>query len=85
MKDDGLPVDRRLSLDWMALRRKVDEADGEWVLVQPQGKVWTATRLRRGAIQAFRPANRFQVATRASEGRLDRTTVDLWVRRIDPS
>lgn len=82
MKDDGLPLDRRLSPDWMALRRKVDEAEGGWVLLQPQGKVWTATRLRRGAVAAFRPSMRYQFATRASSGRLDRTTVDLWARLI---
>jgi hypothetical protein len=67
----------------MKLRRKVEEANGEWVLIQPRGKVWTATRLRRGSVAAFRPPSRFQVATRAAEGRLDRTTVDLWVRLVD--
>lgn len=82
MKDDGLPLDRRLSPDWMKLRLKVDEAQGEWVLIQPQGKVWTATRLRKGAVAAFRPAGRYQFATRATPGRLDRTTVDLWARVI---
>lgn len=80
MKDDGLPLDRRLSPDWMAMRDRVEQAGGEWVLLQHGGKVWTATRLRRGTVAAFRPVGRYQFATRAMPGRLDRTTVDIWCR-----
>jgi hypothetical protein len=78
----GDPPSKRESLyDWVAVARALRAKPGEWARVFEGGKVSTATAVKAGAIQAFRPISEWEFRTE-NNTRTNPRTCDLWMRHV---
>lgn len=82
-KVTGLPpvTGNRHVWDWPAIHRLIEEANGEWVHLNPDGPVSTSIyyALKRGNMKAMRPVEKFEFITRKNTPPPNRTC-DIYVR-----
>ena len=64
--------------EWVA---KIDEADGEYILVREDTSRNYAHRINSGGLAAFRPPGAYHAVTRNNKGYTGQR-VDIWVRRV---
>lgn len=60
---------RTARYDWEAIARKVEKANGEWVLVNPDTPLASsvAWQIRQGNFKAFRPPEKYEVTSRVAD------------------
>ena len=59
------PADGRSNREWTMVAEALQQRPGEWALVSEEASGGWATRAKKGAVAAFRPAGAYEFQTQA--------------------